>query len=84
MPQDSVQQAIARGAIVRLQRTPQLLSRTESGVILALLNELTKAIQNAPEIPNGGDPDRQLNLGEVQTRELIALLQEFVRIPTGP
>ncbi len=77
MPNDSYSQGIARGITNRITpgQTSVNLSQPEFAVVTGILSDLTKSLGNAPG---------QINLGEVQTRTLKAVLDEYIKIPTDP
>lgn len=91
MPQDSVQQGIARGALERLRPLVPAHGDNNSNIPCTLSDmeiAQTKAILQAilSQLPPGGGgfQDRVFPLTEVNLRMAVAALSEFVRIPAGP
>ena len=81
MQRDSVSQAIVRGALIRIQNSqPLQLSGMEITLIKQVIDSLSAAV---PAV--GSDfADHPVVLDEVQKRMVIALLQEYVLIPSEP
>ena len=81
MQRDSVSQAIVRGALIRIQNSqPLQLSGMEITMIKQVIDSLSAAF---PAV--GSDfADHPVVLDEVQKRMVIALLQEYVLIPSEP
>ena len=84
MPQDSVQQAIARGALGRLRQSPQRLSTLEIRQISDCLEWLSHALDSGTALPGPEPHEIAYSIDEVRTRMLVALLDEFVRYPAEP
>ena len=91
MPHDSVQQAIARGALGRLSPLVPPRGDNNSNIQCALsdmeiaqIKTTLQAILIQLPAGGGGFQDRVFPLTEVDLRMTVAALSEFVRVPAEP